>query len=137
MKPQGIVRTKPEKKSLALRQTNTYINLFSIKLLLTLLEAKPMTQLEIIEATGLCNSTVSRWLQQLYRKPRLVYIHSYRRVGTRGCYSKVWSAGFHCEDAVKPPPMTNAQAVKRWRNRKIRESRVSHPQPGVTRHVVK
>lgn len=119
------------------RPTNTYINLFSFKLLLIELEAKPMTQLEIIEATGLCNSTVSRWLQQLYRKPRLVYIHSYRRVGTRGCWSKVWSAGFHKEDALRPPPMTNAQAVKRWRNRKIREDRVSHPQPGVTRHVVK
>lgn len=137
MKPQGVVRTKPEKKSLALRQTNTYINLFSIKQLLIMLEAKPMTQLEIIEATGLCNSTVSRWLAQFYRKPRLVYIHSYRRVGTRGCYSKVWSAGFHCEDAVKPKPLTSAQASKRWRIQQKRTERVSHPQPGVTRHVVK
>ena len=117
------------------RKTNTYLTLISLKILLTTIEKKPMTQPEIMEITGLANSTVSRWLQKLHTRPSLVYIHSYRRVGTRGNWSKVWAAGFHGTDAIKPKPMEAGQYQKRWRNKKLTKPIITIPEQGVIRHV--
>ena len=96
-----------------------------------------MTQPEIIEATGLCNSTVSRWLRVLHNWPNLVYIESWRRVGTRGNWSAVWSAGFYMPDALKPKALSNAQYNKRWRAKNAKEAQLSTPAKGVIRHVAK
>jgi DNA-binding MarR family transcriptional regulator len=119
------------------RKTNTYATLVGLKTLLTAIEKKPMTQPEIIELTGLQNSTVSRWLARLHIKPALVYIESYRRTGSRGQWAKVWSAGFNKEDAVKPEPLTSSQYNKRWRNKQIAKPIITNPKPGVIRHVAK
>lgn len=81
-----------------------------------------MTQPEICEATGLTNSTVSRWLKFLHVRPGLVYIAEWRRVGTRGNLSAVWSAGFWETDALKPKPMTMSQYNKRWREKQTKLS---------------
>jgi len=117
------------------RKTNTYLTLISLKTLLTTIEKKPMTQPEIMEVTGLCNSTVSRWLARLHQKPSIVYIHSYRRVGARGNWSKVWSAGFHGTDAVRPSPLGTGEYQKRWRNKKLTKPLITHPEEGVIRYV--
>jgi len=117
------------------RKTNTYLTLISLKILLTAIENKPMTQPEIMEVTGLANSTISRWLMKLHTRPSLVYIHSYRRVGTRGNWSKVWSAGFHGTDAVKPKPLKAGEYQKRWRNKKLIKPIITQPEEGVIRHV--
>ena len=93
-----------------------------------------MTQPEIMEVTGLQNSTVSRWLARLHTNPKLVYIHSWRRTGSRGNWSKVWSAGFHCEDAIKPKPLGQGEYQKRWRRKKELESQLTSPKQGVIRH---
>jgi hypothetical protein len=118
-------------------KTNTFLTLISVKHLLRAIKDKPMTQPEIIEATGLCNSTVSRWLRVLHTRPNLVYIESWRRVGSRGNWSAVWSAGFYCQDALKPAPLTNAQYTKRWRTNNAKKARISTPSQGVIRHVIK
>ena len=90
-----------------------------------------MTQPEICVATGLTNSTVSRWLRLLHIRPGLVYIAAWRRLGARGNYSAVWSAGFWETDALKPKPLTMSEYNKRWRKKqallKIRTTKgVSH-----------
>jgi len=125
----------PPAKSRQKLKTNTFLTLVSVKNLLRIINDKPMTQPEIIEATGLCNSTVSRWLRILHNKPNLVYIESWRRVGSRGNWSAVWSSGFYLTDALKPPPLTNSQYNKRWRAKNAKEARISKPIEGVIRHV--
>ena len=113
-------------------KTKTFANLIAVKKLLNLLYRYPMTQPEIQEVTGITNSTVSRWLQILHADypNNLVYIHGWRRVGTRGNYSAVWGAGFGMLDAPKPKPLTSAQYAKRWREKKAKEGRISKPEEG-------
>lgn len=96
-----------------------------------------MTQPEIVEYIGICNSTVSRWLARLHTRPALVYIHSWRRTGSRGNWSKVWSAGFHGTDAVKPAPLGPGEYQKRWRRKRDLGSQLSQPEQGVIRHVAR
>jgi hypothetical protein len=114
------------------RKTNTYGSLIALKQLLNLLHRYQMTQPEIQEATGLTNSTVSRWLKLLHAgyPQNLVAISGWRRVGTRGNYSAVWGAGFGMLDTPKPKPLTSAQYAKRWREKKAREGRISKPEEG-------
>lgn len=120
------------------RKTNTTQNLYSVKTLLALLHRKHLTQPQIVEQTGLVNSTVSRWLGALHSKPEnLVYIASWKRTGSRGCYSAVWASGYCLEDAPKPLPLTASQYAKRWRKSVAREDRTIEVKPGVIKHVSK
>lgn len=101
------------------------------------MHTRPCTQQEIIKLTGLCNSTVSRWLGVLHATPNnLVYISGWTRKGTRGNYTARWSTGFCMQDVPKPKPLTQAQYAKNWRARKAREARIIvDQQTGVTTHV--
>ena len=134
MKMQLAERTKQPRKG---RKTNTYLTLSTLKNLLITLEKTPMTQQEIIENIGICNSTVSRWIARLHQKPGLIYIHSYRRIGTRGNWTKVWAAGYYGIDAVKPAPLGSGEYQKRWRRKKELGSQLSQPEQGVIRHVAR
>ena len=110
--------------------------LLHVKTLLTTIHYRPMTQDEIVEATGLSSGTVSRWLNRLHVKPSLVYIHHYRKTGKRGNPPAVWSAGFNREDAEKPLPLRQGEAQRLWRSKQRRQEgvAVTSPAPGVIRH---
>lgn len=104
----------------AKRKTNTYAGLSAYKTMLTALHKRPMTKKEIIDATGLTDSTVCRWVNFLHNKPNLVYIESWRRIGKRGNWAAVWAAGYMLTDTLKPKPLTVAQYSKRWRQKKAK-----------------
>lgn len=96
------------------RKTNTVQTLAALKHLLTALAQKPMTQPEIAEATGLVNSTVSRWLKVLHNKPNLVYIERWQRRSDRGNWQAVWAFGYMQFDADRPQRMSDAEYRRRW-----------------------
>ena len=130
MNPPTSIAPRPRPK-----KTQTNFQLIAWKHLITLLATSPHTQTELIEKTGLQNSTISRWLGRLHTSPNLVYISGWRRVGTRGKWSAEWSFGFLMTDVPAPPPKPSSLYNKLWRQKKAREARISQPQPGVIRHV--
>jgi hypothetical protein len=94
-----------------------------------------MTQREIMDTIGICNSTTSRWLHHLHKKPSAVYISGWTREGVRGNYSAVWSAGYFMEDAPKPGPMTSSEYNARWRMKNKLRKAIDRSEPGVIKHV--
>lgn len=118
--PEQIKLPESKKK----RKTTSYQNVTAIKMLANALSGiTGKTQPEILEITGLCNSTISRWLRFLNTSTKeskaLVYISGWKRTGERGNYSALWSWGFNCLNAPKPKAKTQAEYHKRWRDRKI------------------
>lgn len=97
-----------------------------LKLIANALSVRPRTQTEIIELTGLCNSTVSRWMRFLNVSTKtskaVVYICEWKRTGTRGNWSAVWAWGFNLSNTPKPKPLTSGQYSKRWRMKKLKAS---------------
>jgi hypothetical protein len=125
----------PEQIKLRARKTNTTVTLIALKTLLVQLDKKPRTQPEIMEVTGLCNSTVSRWLRILHNVPKIVYISGWKRTGTRGNYSAVWAAGYGMADTPKPKPLTNAEYLRNYRKKYGRAARISTDlESGIIRH---
>jgi hypothetical protein len=125
----------PEQIKLRARKTNTTVTLIALKTLLVQLDKKPRTQPEIMEVTGLCNSTVSRWLRILHNVPKIVYISGWKRTGTRGNYSAVWAAGYGMADTPKPKPLTNAEYLRNYRKKYGRAARISTElESGIIRH---
>lgn len=102
---------------------NSLQNVAALKVLLNAIAIRPRTQSEIISITGLCNSTVSRWLRFLHTSTResknIVYIAEWRRVGRGGNPSACWALGYGMADVPKPKPLTQAEYSKRSRQKKL------------------
>lgn len=97
--------------------------LASVELLECLHRNKGATIKDIMEFTGLCRNTVSKWVNGLYdHKPNLVYIHQWKQHGDN--WTPYWRFGRGVEDALRPPPKTRAQQDRLYReNKRIREGR--------------
>ena len=131
--PQSPVRIRTKA-----RKTNSLQNVSALKILLNAIALMPKTQPQIIELTGLCNSTVSRWLRYLHistpETKNLVYIAEWRRTGKAGNPSACWALGYGMADALKPKPISNAQANKNWRNKQSRQPTITLTETGI-KHV--
>ena len=107
-------------------KTNTLQNVSLLKVLLNCIALRARTQPEIIEITGLSNSTVSRWLRFLHvcskDSKNIVYIEEWKRVGKRGNWSACWKLGYGMADTPKPKPLTSSQYNRLWREKNIRDS---------------
>jgi transcription initiation factor TFIIIB Brf1 subunit/transcription initiation factor TFIIB len=112
------------------RKPNTFANAAILKLICTSLSDKQLTQTELIEITGLTNSTVSKWLALFHRAPNCVYIADWRRTGERGNWSAVWAWGYKEFDKPKPKPLTSAEYNKRWRAKKAKERKITLTEKG-------
>jgi hypothetical protein len=99
------------------RKTNTLQNAAILKLICTSLSKQALTQKELIEITGLANSTISRWLALFHRKPNCVYIADWKRTSDRGQWAAMWAWGYLGFDKPKPKPLTMAQYNARWRTK--------------------
>lgn len=117
------------------KKTTSFQNVTALKILLNSIALLPKTQSEIVEITGLANSTVSRWINFLHTSSKevknLVYIADWRRTGERGCWAACWSLGYGMADKPKPKPMTMSQYNKRWRAKKARQSEITETSTGV------
>lgn len=113
------------------KKSQTAVNVIALKYIAVAISEKSRTQPEIMEVSGLANSTVSRYLRILHQKPNLVYIADWRRTGTRGNWSAVWAWGYKEYDAPKPKPLTSGEYNKRWRKKKLHESLVKQTETGV------
>lgn len=122
------------------RKTNTLQNVSALKILLNAIAQRARTQPEIMEITGLCNSTVSRWIRYLHVSTpeirNLVYVHEWKRTGERGNWSACWMLGYGMSDALKPKALSSGQYAKRWRDKKAREARTTVTDKGI-KHVLK
>ena len=104
----------------------TIVNISAFKAMMAAMSKKARSKSELHELTGLTNTTVSRWMAVLASgKDRIVYIESWHRKGTRGCYTAMWRMGWGMPDAPKPAPLTAAQYAKRWRNKQEKKSSTS------------
>jgi len=124
----------------AVRKTNTLQNVSALKILLNAIIVRARTQPEIMELTGLCNSTVSRWIRYLHVSTpevrNLVYIYEWTRTGDRGNWAACWKFGYAMSDAPKPKALSSGQYSKRWRARKVKESQITVTDKGI-KHVLK
>jgi hypothetical protein len=129
----------PPSIKIVTRKTNTLQNVAVLKVLLNAIAIRPRTQPEIIELTGLSNSTVSRWLRFLHVHTKgsrnLVYISEWKRTGERGNWSACWSLGYDMPDAIKPKPLTMSEYNKRWRKKQAKQPTVTVTDKGI-KHVV-
>lgn len=102
---------------------NSLQNVAALKVLLNAIAIRPRTQPEIIELSGLCNSTVSRWLRFLHASTKetknLVYIADWRRTGRGGNPSACWALGYGMADVPKPKPLTQAEYSRRSKQKKL------------------
>jgi len=113
----------------ASRGTKTIVNITAFKALMAAMAIRAHSKTELHEITGLTNTTISRWMAVLSTgKDRIVYVESWQRKGTRGCYTAMWRMGHGMPDAVKPKPLTQAQYAKRWRNKLLHEAAVTTTQ---------
>lgn len=112
-------------------------NLIQIKCLINLLNTKPSSTYEIAESLGITRCTAGKWIRFLranYPK-NLVYISGWKRVGTRGLRTAIYSFGIGVHDVVKYEGLTSAQYNKLWRERKKRESRcIRKDSEGIVQH---
>lgn len=116
------------------KKSQTKVNIIAIKVLAVALLEKPRTQPELIEVTGLANSTISRYLGILHSKPNIVYIAEWRRKSERGNPSAVWAWGYKEFDAPKPKALSSAEYNKRWRKKQLRKSLTEVTEQGI-KHV--
>lgn len=116
------------------KKTTSYQNVTALKILLNSIALLPKTQPEIVEITGLANSTVSRWINFLHTSTKevknLVYIADWKRTGERGCWAACWSLGYGMADKPKPKPMTMSEYNKRWRAKKARQPEIFETEKG-------
>jgi hypothetical protein len=107
----------------ASKGTKTVVNITAFKVLMSTIAKKARSKAELRELTGLSNTTISRWMTVLSSgKDRIVYIESWSRKNTRGCYTAMWRMGWGMPDAPKPAPLTASEYAKRWRARKEKEA---------------
>ena len=111
MQQRRRVQTNPDK-----RNTNSKVNLNSWKTLIYVLDKhNGLTHAQIVRLTGLSNTTVTQWLQELHKKPNCVYVCGWHRNGNRGNYARKWKFGFYFDDVPKPVPMSSAEYSRRYR----------------------
>lgn len=115
-------------------QTTTYQAVSVLKVLLNAIAYRPLSQYEIIEKTGLCNSTVSRWLRFLNASSKdtknLVYIAEWKK-GKAGNPTALWMMGFDMPNAPRPKPLTAAQYCKNWRIKKETQAEIQRTEKGL------
>ena len=105
----------------------------AMKELILLLHKSPRTKYELQDLVGVCNTTVSRWMNMLHRES-LVYIYSWERTGSRGCWTAKWRWGYMRQDALKPKALSSAEYNKRYRANAAAKARITKEE-GVIRHV--
>lgn len=106
-------------KGFASKSTKTVINVTAFKIFMAAMAVSPKSRPQLMELTGLCNSTVSRWIKVLSTgKDRIVYLAEYRRIGPRGNYTECFAMGYGMPDAVKPKAKTSVDYNKLWRKKK-------------------
>lgn len=118
----------------AAKTTKTVINITAFKVLLAAMAVRARSKKQLHELTGLTNTTISRWMRVLSTgKDRIVYIESWSRKGTRGCYTAMWRMGHGMPDAPQPKPLTASQYAKRWRNNQaaLSEQRIIQTETGL------
>jgi hypothetical protein len=122
---------------MAARKTNTVQNVSVLKVLLNAIAVMPKSQVQIQELTGLCNSTVSRWLRFLNlstkEQKNLVYIEDWKS-GARGNPTALWKLGYGMPNAPRPRPKTASEYSRTWRKKQARTARIIETSTGV-RHV--
>ena len=107
------------------RKTNTSSNASAFAELCLRLNRKPVTQAELVEATGLQPGTVSRWLRILRRR-HLIYVYGWYRKGTVGHWAAMWAWGYMVEDALKPKAQSQAQYSRNYRIKKTVRENTAH-----------
>ena len=122
---------------MAARKTNTVQNVSVLKVLLNAIAVMPKSQVQIQEITGLCNSTVSRWLRFLNlstkEQKNLVYIEAWKP-GARGNPTALWKLGYGMPNAPRPPPKTASEDSMTGRKKQARTARTIEISTGV-KHV--
>jgi len=105
----------------------------AMKELILLLHKAPRTKYELKELVGVCNTTVSRWMNMLHREG-LVYVESWERTGARGSWTARWMWGYLHQDALKPKALSSSEYNRRYRINLVKRARTT-TENGVTRHV--
>ena len=124
----GYTHPKARKKPIGLNARSLIV------LAKALNDSTPMSRPDLVELTGLNKTTVSKWVHMLYTA-KLIYISAYRRVNERGNLTECFNWGFNRFDVVKPKRLTNAQYLKRYRDKKSREQRIVQTSTGVIHHA--
>ena len=109
----------------ASKGTKTIVNITAFKAMMAAMAVRARSKTELHEITGLTNTTISRWMQVLSTgKDRIVYIESWQRKGTRGCWTAMWKMGHGMPDAVRPKALSSSQYNKRWRTKQLHKAAV-------------
>jgi len=109
----------------AAKGTKTVVNITAFKAMMAAMAVRARSKTELHEITGLTNTTISRWMQVLSTgKDRIVYIESWQRKGTRGCWTAMWKMGHGMPDAVRPKALSSSQYNKRWRVKQLHKAAV-------------
>ena len=96
--------------------TKTVVNITAFKVLMAAMAVRARSKSELHEITGLTNTTISRWMRVLSTgKDRIIYVESWQRKGTRGCWTAMWKMGHGMPDAPRPKALTQSEYAKRWR----------------------
>lgn len=105
----------------------------AMKELMLVLHTAPRTKYELKDLTGVCNTTISRWMGMLHRA-QLIYIVSWERTGQRGAWAARWQYGYQKTDAVRPKALSSSEYNKRARAKAANAARTTKTE-GVIRHV--
>lgn len=90
--------------------------------LLVLLSTKVLNRKQIIEQTGMAQTTWCRWYKMLTRPgKKLIYIADWRYSSNGKLPVAYYSAGFNREDELRPRKVTKSEANKHWKMRKTGE----------------
>lgn len=107
--------------------SRTVVNIAAYKALLVAVAIKARSKAQISEMTGLCPTTVSRWMTVLETGPdRLIYVEAWwRKHGAHGmgCWTAMWRLGYNQPDAPKPRALTKAEYSQRHRDKQAKASK--------------
>lgn len=116
------------------RKTNTLQNVAILKILLNAIALRPLSQYQIIELTGLSNSTVSRWLRYLNvstkESKNLVYIADWKS-GARGNPTALWMLGYEMPNKPRPKPKTSTEYSRAWQAKQLKKTFVNSTDKGL------
>lgn len=119
----------------------TIVNITAFKALMSAIAVRPRSRSELHEITGLCNTTISRWMAVLanpHDKHRVAYIAEWKPPGRSGWPTALFAMGYGMPDAPRPKALTASQYKKRARAKavKLASTQTIHTSTGVI-HVRK